>query len=160
MPDIIPNSPAAFAVLSVPGRQAGRTGWLQAGWHVERNPDTGVLERVQHDGANRWPWTPTEDDLFAMDWAWIGAAPPAILPGTWAWALERLVAGAAVHLRAGGRLLPLTVQRLVLAPLSADLLAAADLAPAGRCIAITLPNGALRLWRPQHQDMLATTYTS
>jgi hypothetical protein len=147
------NAPRALAALHQEHRIT-RPGWRNKfGLAAESFPglsETGepgplVIVRVNADGS-RWPWTPTEDDLFATDWQTIttvpdgadaifGSGAPSDDGDSFAWALSEIIAGREVLIGSG----PL---RLALGTTHG-----------GPCIDIILPNGLRRLWRPQHQDL-------
>ena len=110
------------------------------GLSEEGEPGPLVIVRVNADGS-KWPWTPTEDDMFANDWG-----PPhsesMFLNGgpdhpefAFAWAIYEIQSGRDVLIGTG----PL---RLTLGTTHN-----------GPCIDLVLPNGDRKVWRPQHQDL-------
>lgn len=136
------NAPRAFAAL-LNDFAAHRAGWrnkftLKACVIDGFNQDEPVILRCNADGTS-WPWTPTEDDLFASDWC-VGddafnVGPPDDDIETFAAALFAIQSG---------REVPLGALRLALGETHG-----------GPCIDVILPNGVRRLWRPQHQDLWA-----
>jgi hypothetical protein len=104
------------------------------------DPGPLTIVRVNADGS-KWPWTPTEDDMWANDWGsphtemmYLNGG-PAQGDGCFAWAVYEIQSGRDVLIGEG----PL---RLSLGETHG-----------GPCIDIVLPNGTRRLWRPQHQDL-------
>ena len=99
-----------------------------------------VIVRVNADGS-RWPWTPTEDDMFANDWgspvdeSMFVNAGPETEDDMFAYAVYQIQSGRDVLIGSG----PL---RLTLGETHN-----------GPCIDLVLPDGQRRLWRPQHQDL-------
>jgi hypothetical protein len=142
------NAPRALAAL-LEEHAISRPGWRNK-FHLAASTFEGLSEvgnigpmtvvRVNADGS-KWPWTPTEDDLFATDWVFSATEDPFLFGGldrdgdSFAWALAEIQAGREVRIGDG----PLRLTR--------------GETHGGPCIDIVLPNGARRLWRPQHQDL-------
>lgn len=143
-------APAIHAILNDgPTVKLQRAGWIQSGWWIEarQRSDLTVPILVRVQGANVWPWGPTEDDVFAADWSVNGDAAPCnteLPAGGYPWACAALEDGATVI--PGG--LPVKLRKV------AGLLGGVQI----QAIAILLPQGARRIWRPQIQDMLRTDY--
>jgi hypothetical protein len=136
----------ALAAL-LDGFAVRRASWLKSNWHLDvtlsEDFNDPVLTRVNADDT-LWPWGPTEDDLFAGDWEFVtgeGTEAVGVRPGSFPWALGEMWTGRRVRLAPGS---PLVLER-----------AEAFGAP---CIALVLPNGQRRVWRPQHQDLRREDY--
>ena len=137
----VSNSPRAFAAL-LNDYTVKRAGWrnkftLDSKVIEGFNRDEPVILRCNEDGTE-WPWTPTEDDLFAGDWL-IGG--DLFNPGA---PDDDETFAAALFAIQSGREVPLGALRLVLGETHG-----------GPCIDVVLPDGKRRLWRPQHQDLWA-----
>ena len=138
------NAPRAIAAL-LDDHKIRRPGWRNK-FHLATRTFEGlanaepVIVRVNADGSE-WPWTPTEDDLFAADWVTNADDDPFRFGSpdrdgdSFAWALAEICDGREVLIGAG----PLRLVR--------------GETHGGPCIDIVLPNGVRRLWRPQHQDL-------
>jgi hypothetical protein len=135
----------ALAAL-LDGFQVRRRGWLKSNWNLDatltEDFNDPVLTRVNADDT-LWPWGPTEDDLFADDWEIIDVDGDETKPrdGSFPWALNEIREG----------------RRVQLATHSAFVLERAE-ALGVPCIALVLPNGQRRVWRPQHQDLRREDY--
>jgi hypothetical protein len=142
------NTPRALSRL-LDEHNILRTGWRNK-FHLSAEPFDGLSEigsvgpltivRVNADGS-KWPWTPTEDDMFASDWITYAAGeafnggPPDSDGDSFAWALSEIQCGRDVIIGDG----PLRLT--------------GGETHGGPCIDIVLPDGSRRLWRPQHQDL-------
>lgn len=153
LPKIQSNAPRAFAAL-FDDHTIRRSGWRNK-FHLEvttidglsspNNTGDSIIVRVNEDGS-RWPWTPTEADLFATDW--VTSSGSAFKYGDpddmadygddFVWALLELQWGRDVLIGKG----PL---RLTL-----------GMTHGYECIDLVVPNGQRFLWRPQHQDLWGT----
>lgn len=144
----VTNAPYALASL-LDEHHVRREGWRNK-FHLAAEPFVGLSEqeggcplvivRVNADGS-KWPWTPTEDDLWANDWgtptgeSFVNGGPAEDVDNSFAWALYEIQSGRDVLIGSG----PL---RLTLGETHG-----------GPCIDLVLPNGDRKLWRPQHQDL-------
>lgn len=145
----VTNAPHALAAL-LNEHHVRRGGWRNK-FHLAAESFPGLSEqkggcplvivRVNTDGS-KWPWTPTEDDMWANDWgtpsgeSFVNGGPSAgEVDNSFAWALFEIQSGRDVLIGTG----PL---RLTLGTTHN-----------GPCIDLVLPNGDRKVWRPQHQDL-------